>query len=178
MLLGSVSRQLLMQAPCPVFLVKKRAQALTQIVLGADGSVESWKAVAWLKGLPEHIRPAVTVATVIPPLPLESLRVPARAIAVGDLVEGALRREAHKVATRVADALSKARFPAKGLVLEGHPGAELVKLAERERAGLLAVGSRSARSAQDYFMGSVADTVVKHAPCSVLVYRREEIHGV
>jgi nucleotide-binding universal stress UspA family protein len=33
------------------------------------------------------------------------------------------------------------------------------------------VGSRSRRDAQEYFMGSVADTVVKHARCSVLVYR-------
>jgi len=39
-------------------------------------------------------------------------------------------------------------------------------------ADLIAVGSRSGRSAQDYFMGSVADTVVKYAHCSVLVYRR------
>ena len=27
-------------------------------------------------------------------------------------------------------------------------------------------------SAHEYFMGSVADRVVKHAPCPVLVYRR------
>ena len=171
MLLGSVSRKLLMEAPCPVLVVKKPANALKRVVLGADGSIESWEAVTWLKRLPQHIRPAVTVASVIPPLPMEGLRVPVRVLAVGDQVEGILRREAQKVAVRVAGTLRKAGFDAKGIVLSGSPGAELVTVAGRERANLIVVGSRSGRSAHEYFMGSVADMVVKHAPCSVLVYR-------
>jgi nucleotide-binding universal stress UspA family protein len=171
MLLGSVSRKLLMQAPCPVLVVKKPANTLKRVVLGADGSIESWKAVVWLRRLPEKSRPAVTVASVIPPLPMESLRVPSRALAVGNQVEGVLRREAQKLAARVAGTLRKAGFSAKGIVLSGSPGAELVTLAGRERANLIIVGSRSGRSAHEYFMGSVADTVVKHAPCSVVVYR-------
>lgn len=171
MLLGSVSRKLLMQAPCPVLAVKKPANSLKRVVFGADGSIESWEAVAWLSRLPEKSRPDVTVASVIPPLPMESLRVPSRALAVGNQVEGMLRREAQKLAARVAGTLRKAGFFAKGIVLSGSPGAELVTLAGRERANLIIVGSRSGRSAHEYFMGSVADTVVKHAPCSVLVYR-------
>jgi nucleotide-binding universal stress UspA family protein len=161
-----------MQAPCPVLVVKKPANRLKRVVLGADGSIESWEAVAWLRRLPEHIRPSVTVASVIPPLPMESLRVPSGALAVGDQVEGVLRREAQKLAARVAGTLRKAGFSAKGIVLSGPPGAELVTAAGRERANLIVVGSRSGRSAHEYFLGSVADTVVKHAPCSVLVYRR------
>jgi nucleotide-binding universal stress UspA family protein len=57
-------------------------------------------------------------------------------------------------------------------MLSGSPGAELVELAGRERANLVVIGSRGGRSPQEYFLGSVADTVVKYAPCSVLVYRR------
>jgi len=171
MLLGAVSRKLLMQAPCPVLVVKKPANRLKRVVLGADGSIESWEAAAWLRRLPEHSRPAVTVASVIPPLPMESLRVPSRALAVGNQIEGALRREAQKLAARVAGTLRKAGFSTKGIVLSGPPGAQLVTAAARERADLIVVGSRSGRSAHEYFMGNVADTVVKHAPCSVLVYR-------
>jgi nucleotide-binding universal stress UspA family protein len=55
--------------------------------------------------------------------------------------------------------------------MTGYPGAKLAELARSERADLVVVGSRSGRSAQEYFMGSVADTVVKHAPCSVLVHK-------
>jgi len=171
MLLGSVSRKVLLQAPCPVLLVKKPARALKRIVVGTDGSIESWKAVAWLQQLPETIRPTVTVASVIPPLPLEGVRVPAGAVAVGDQVEGMLRREVQQLVSRVAGTLRKAGFSVKEMVMAGHPGAELVKLARRERTDLVVVGSRSGRSAREYFMGSIADTVVKYAPCSVLVHR-------
>jgi nucleotide-binding universal stress UspA family protein len=171
MLLGSVSRKVLLQAPCPVLLVKKPARALKRIVLGTDGSVESWKAVAWLEQLPETIRPSVTVASVIPPLPLEGVRIPAGALAISDQVEGLLRREVQKLASRVAGTLRKAGFSAKETVMAGHPGGKLVELARRERADLVVVGSRSGQSAHEYFLGSIADTVVKHAPCSVLVHR-------
>jgi nucleotide-binding universal stress UspA family protein len=171
MLLGSVSRRVLAQSPCPVLVVKRPAKPLKRVVLGADGSIESWEAVSLFKQFPGTSRPAVTVASVIPPLPLESLRVPARALAVGDQVQGVLRREAQKLAARVAGTLRQARFPTKGMVLAGPPGAELVHLAGCERADLVVVGSRSRRSPREYFLGSVADTVVKHAPCSVLVYK-------
>ena len=172
MLLGSVSRKLLMQVPCPVLVVKKPGRVPRRIVVGTDGSIESWEAVAFVKRWLREARPSVTVATVVPPLPLESLRIPARAVAVGDQVEGVLRREAQKLTARVAGTLKKAGFSAKGIVLSGAPGAELVRLAAGERADLIVVGSRSGRRARDYFMGSVADMVVKYAPCSALVYRR------
>ena len=161
-----------MRAPCPVLLVKKPAKTFNRAVIGADGSVESWEAVALLRQLPMKVRPAVTAASIIPPLPLKSLRVPARAIAVGSQVEGILRREAQKLTARVAGTLRQAGFSTKGIVLSGSPGAELVQLARRERANLVVVGSRGGRSPEAYFVGSVADTVVKYAPCSVLVYRR------
>lgn len=161
-----------MQASCPVLVVKKPATRLSRVVLGTDGSIESWEAVTWLTQLPATGRPAVTVASVIPPLPLESIRVPARALAVGNQVEAVLRREAKKLARRVAGTLRKAGFSAGEVILSGAPGAKLADLAGRERADLIVVGSRSGRSAQEYFMGSVADSVVKHAPCSALVYRR------
>jgi nucleotide-binding universal stress UspA family protein len=171
MLLGSVSRKVLQLASCPVLLVKKPARALQRIVVGTDGSIESWEAVRWVERLPETIRPTVTVASVIPPLPLEGVRVPSGAVAVGDQVEGMLRREVQQLVSRVAGTLRKAGFSATEKVMAGHPGAKLVELARRERTDLVVVGSRSGRSAHEYFMGSVADTVVKHAPCSVLVQR-------
>jgi hypothetical protein len=89
------------------------ARTLTRIVLGTDGSAESWAAVAWLEQLPETIRPFVTVASVIPPLPLEGSAFPQGALAVGDQVEGVLRREVQKLASRVAGALKKPDSPQK-----------------------------------------------------------------
>ena len=51
----------------------------------------------------------------------------------------------------------------------GHPGQEIVKLAESLKADLVVVGSRGLTGTDRYLMGSISDTVVKYAPCSVLV---------
>lgn len=56
-------------------------------------------------------------------------------------------------------------------LLRGRPAEAIAHSARRERADLLMLGSRSGRSAREYFMGSIVDTVVKYAPCSELVHR-------
>ncbi len=111
MLLGSVSRKVLMQASCPVLVVKKAASRRKRIALGIDGSVEAWEAASWLKQSPETIRPAVTVASVIPPLPLESIRIPSWALAIGDQVEGVLRRSCPETGPQGANRAPLRRSP-------------------------------------------------------------------
>ncbi len=56
----------------------------------------------------------------------------------------------------------------------GTPAAEIVELAEDLEVGLVVVGSRGAGGIRRALMGSVSDSVVRHAHCLVLVVRREE----
>ena len=63
----------------------------------------------------------------------------------------------------------------------GRPGEEIVtvaeqivSLAEEIEAGLIVVGSRGLGGIRRALMGSVSDSVVRHARCPVMVVRREE----
>jgi nucleotide-binding universal stress UspA family protein len=56
----------------------------------------------------------------------------------------------------------------------GKAAAEIVELAEELGAGLVVVGSRGLGGIRRALMGSVSDSVVRHAHCPVLVVRREE----
>jgi nucleotide-binding universal stress UspA family protein len=56
----------------------------------------------------------------------------------------------------------------------GRPDAEIVKLAEELQAGLIVVGSRGLGGVRRALMGSVSDSVVRHAHSPVLVARGEE----
>jgi len=56
----------------------------------------------------------------------------------------------------------------------GKAAAEIVELAEELGAGLVVVGSRGLGGIRRALMGSVSDSVVRHAHCPVLVVRRGE----
>jgi nucleotide-binding universal stress UspA family protein len=53
----------------------------------------------------------------------------------------------------------------------GRPDAEIVALAEEIGAGLIVMGSRGVGGIRRALMGSVADAVVRHAHCPVMVVR-------
>jgi nucleotide-binding universal stress UspA family protein len=57
----------------------------------------------------------------------------------------------------------------------GRPDAEIVALAEEIGAGLVVMGSRGLGGIRRALMGSVSDSVVRHAHCPVLVVRGEPV---
>jgi nucleotide-binding universal stress UspA family protein len=59
-------------------------------------------------------------------------------------------------------------------VAVGRPDAEIVRLAEELQAGLIVIGSRGLGGVRRALMGSVSDSVVRHAHSPVLVARGEE----
>jgi nucleotide-binding universal stress UspA family protein len=56
----------------------------------------------------------------------------------------------------------------------GQQDQNIVSLAEEIEAGLIVMGSRGLGGIRGALMGSVSDSVVRHAHCPVLVVRREE----
>jgi nucleotide-binding universal stress UspA family protein len=56
----------------------------------------------------------------------------------------------------------------------GRPDREIVSLAEEIGTGLIVMGSRGLGGIRRALLGSVSDSVVRHAHCPVLVVRKEE----
>ena len=56
----------------------------------------------------------------------------------------------------------------------GRPDVEILALAEETGAGMVVVGSRGLGGVKRALMGSVSDSVVRHAHCPVLVVRNED----
>lgn len=57
----------------------------------------------------------------------------------------------------------------------GSPAAEIVAQAEELGAGMVVLGSRGLGAMRRALMGGVSDSVVRHAPCPVLVVRSEPL---
>ncbi len=56
----------------------------------------------------------------------------------------------------------------------GTPAVEIVELAEELEVGLVVVGNRGLGGIRRALIGSVSDSVVRHAHCMVLVVRKDE----
>jgi nucleotide-binding universal stress UspA family protein len=90
-----------------------------------------------------------------------------------------LQRQFEQMSRRVLETEVEKVREAGGTVAQTHlrmgkADAEIVELAEELGAGLVVVGSRGLGGIRRALMGSVSDSVVRHAHCPVLVVRREE----
>jgi nucleotide-binding universal stress UspA family protein len=60
---------------------------------------------------------------------------------------------------------------AEAHLVRGRPDRELIHLSEEVGAGLIILGSRGLGGVRRALMGSVSDSVVRHAHCPVLIVR-------
>lgn len=90
---------------------------------------------------------------------------------VGEEFAEAQRRQVWAAARPLMDA---APVTSHGIDLEGYPPDVLVAHAGAVDADLLVVGSRGRGDLASLLLGSTSHRVVNHAPCDVLVVRREE----
>jgi nucleotide-binding universal stress UspA family protein len=176
-LLGSVSRKVVMHADCPVLLIKKRVPVLRRIVVGMDGSKHAWAGVEYLLRMPLPEVACITVASVVPPLPIETSPIQVSLSEFLEQLHVPLLKKAQTVAKEAVARIQKAGFEAKAVVVHGNPSHEIVKAAEAERADLVVVGSRGLTGTIRFLMGSVSDGVMKYAPCAVLVFRQPMPRG-
>jgi nucleotide-binding universal stress UspA family protein len=63
------------------------------------------------------------------------------------------------------------------LIWSGDPGDMIVEAAEAEHADMVLVGSHGRGAVGRFFIGSVSEHVVRHAPCPVLVVRPRTSSG-
>ncbi|MBS1769808.1 MAG: universal stress protein [Acidobacteria bacterium] len=93
-------------------------------------------------------------------------------------IEKAARDHAEKVIVSTVDML-KAEFEKdpptiSSDVLFGSPDSRIVETAEEMKADMIVLGSHGYNRWERLLLGSVSDSVVHHAHCSVLIVRDEE----
>jgi nucleotide-binding universal stress UspA family protein len=62
-------------------------------------------------------------------------------------------------------------IPVRHVMLDGDPATELVRLAREQRFSLVVMGTHGRTGLERALMGSVAEKVLREAPCSVLVVK-------
>lgn len=60
---------------------------------------------------------------------------------------------------------------ARSMIVDGHSGTAIVRVAEREGADLIVMGALGRSMVEEALVGSISRHVVRHAPCPVLVVK-------
>ena len=165
-LLGSTADRVLRQALCPVLIVRGELRMPPRVVLApVDLSTLSGDAfhcglhlLGQLAGTPETEVRAVFVLSFLGSL--AELRQ-AQSTARGELQRFVLENR------------PEVPFPVDAALLEGEPRTEILRALEQHPADLVILGSHGRSGLDRLMLGSVASTVARKAPCSVLVISPE-----
>ena len=153
-MLGSVSTQVALHAPCSVLVVKQSARPVRRLILATDGSKSSTKAARFLcdEFHPQGI--AIEVVHVVSSRKHAELKEASRALVHRD-----------------AERLKKAGYTVSEVAQIGHPAGEIITVAERRNVDLIVAGAKGLSAIARFFLGSVSTKLVQHSPCSVLIIR-------
>lgn len=146
-----------------------------KILLATDGTIQSEAATAAISAFKFSDGDEIKIISII------DMAVPMVINPQSEIAPNALEVEqtAHETAGKILEAARlKIRQITGGAnvivsteTLFGSPDSRIVETAEKMNANLIVVGSHGYNRWERLLLGSVSDSVVHHAPCSVLVVR-------
>lgn len=155
LMVGDTTASVIGHAACPV-LVAPRAAHLWEkhVLLATDGSPHSEAATEAAGRIARQARLPISVVSV-----------------VTSSHNDERRSEAERAVAAAVERLRGLGLQAEGQVAEGRPDDAIIKTAEAAGADLIVVGSHGRTGLTKVLLGSVAERVIGHSPCPVLVVR-------
>jgi nucleotide-binding universal stress UspA family protein len=145
-----------------------------KILLAVDHSEYSEAAIKEVATRPWRARSTVRVLSVVEPLPPPAAELWYDGRGSLDLAHKELRQRAMEFVKRIVTRLEKKRLKVEAAIRDGHPQTVIVDEARKWRADLIVLGSHGRTGLKRLLLGSVASSVLGHAPCSVEVVRRKK----
>lgn len=181
-LLGSVAEAVAREAPCPVWLVRctelaerREPRPLRKVLIPLDNSPHAERgldfAVDWLRARPvQESLPELILYSAVGVAPSGEGWGP-DPVARAELLES--RRG---YLQGLADRLGARGWNVRMEVEDMPAAAGILEAGQREEVDLIVVGSHGRTGLDRWFWGSVAEQVVRHAPCpTLLVNTRAEV---
>jgi len=151
-----------------------------KVLLATDGSEFSEKAVQKFCTLfDESVNTQIRIISAVESRPYVVAPY-GLSVAFYEEVKSSAQALADQAVERASEEI-RSRFPdlaadLTAATIDGSPAAVIVEEAERWGADLIIVGSHGYGFWQRALIGSVSDSVTRHAPCSVLVVRPQKAH--
>jgi len=144
--------------------------SVTRILCPTDFSPGAQQAVRMAVRIATRTGAELVIAHVIhvPPIAFANPQ-----LALSSMVQEATENAQRDLDAAAAEASAQLAKPATATMRQGVPWAELASLLEEQAFDLCVIGTQGRTGLARFLLGSVAEQVVRHAPCSVLVVRPE-----
>lgn len=171
-LLGSVAEKVARFARQPVLVARRPGRVLRKVLVALDGSDHAGRALRMAARMPFPAEAEVTLCHVMRPYyaPLGPEYIPEMDRLLLEVQE-CQRKDAVKLLDAAGDDMLRWRKPATKVLLEGDPADQVLRLGAEQQADLIVLGAKGVSGFEALLVGSVADRVLKHAHCSVLLVR-------
>jgi nucleotide-binding universal stress UspA family protein len=145
-----------------------------KILLAVDGSSHSQDAVDAVARRPWPPGTVVRVLSVVQQIPPPSTELVLGAAESLGQIWAERKAQAQRLTARVADSLNATALRTETAVREGDARSGIIDEATEWGADLIVLGSHGHTGLKRWLLGSIAQSIVSHAPCSVEVVRRPE----
>ncbi len=175
LVLGSVAEEVIRHAACPVLIVRQQEGEAPGPITGRrlmvplDFSPQAEHALRYALDLAAAYDTGLDVVHVIDPG--THLQEYAEEVAEHGTVLKKLIQEAHAVLERITGEPGEPAVDVSYEVLVGYPPREITEFALRNASGMIVMSSHGRTGKKSILMGSVAEHVVRHAPCPVFIAR-------
>lgn len=142
------------------------------ILVPVDFSPHAQEAMEWALDLARRYDASLLLTHVLQPVPW--LAAPDGMTYTPADVAASTRNELSGSLEEMRRRVEASGVPCAAELLDGHPASEIAALARRSAASLIVMGTHGRTGLQHALLGSVAEKVVRHAPCPVLTVRMHE----
>jgi nucleotide-binding universal stress UspA family protein len=145
-----------------------------KLLLAIDNSEYSVDAIKEVAKRPWPPKTIVRVISVVEPVPPPAAELWYDASGSLERVQQEMRKRAAKLTEKTSESLKGKGLKIETAVREGDARSVIVNEAEKWSADLIVLGSHGYTGIKRLLLGSVASSVVSHAPCSVEIVRRQK----
>jgi nucleotide-binding universal stress UspA family protein len=167
--LGEVAEKVIRHAPVSV-LVARRGPGGGKVLAATDLSHSSLPALTAAAEEARHRGAGLTVVYNVDP-DLKEVGPAILSALVQVFSDDYLAELGHAARSRLVEALERLGVKGEVVITTGSAGASILRLTEKLPAELVVVANSGSTGLASVLLGSVAETVVRWAPCSVLVVR-------
>ncbi len=174
-LLGSVATSVLRHAPCDVLVCRGTTgpSPFLRPIVATDFSPAAARALRNAAALTSHGAPIEIVHAWQLPAGSWGATLLGQARFPWSTVRDAVLNSAQAQADKLVAASQDLGHPLHVQLIQGPPQSVITDAAEQGAHDLIAIGTHGHRGFRRLLLGSVAESVIRHAPCSVLVAHSE-----